>query len=346
MGLCAWLTGSLSALLLAVPSHAAELEENPHQFTLRVLTLNINGLPPPLKDNAPPLMERIAEILRQRRAQGTQPHVVLLQEAFSSASRIVVEKSGYEFVQAGPGADAVSAPPAPRRSLASMVGLPDMPQSAKLLGSGLYVLSDYEIEQSAFQTFGAAACAGFDCFANKAVMWVRFRPPRFRHAVNVITSHMNSDRSAGVPVSMRTRAHAAQTDILARFIETTLDPGEPLILAGDFNTSYPPRLVYFRSRVVALDSAEICLAMREGCRIGAGTRPDELLYHTNDKHYYRPGRRATVRPLFSLRNFREEVDGRPLSDHTGYEVHYALAARPSGRPRQLSQASAVGQAMP
>ena len=338
MGLCTWLTGILSTLLFAVPSHAAEPEENPHQFTLKVLTLNINGLPPPLKNDAAPLMERIAEILRQRRAQGTQPHIVLLQEAFSSASRIVVEKSGYQFIHAGPGSEATSGAPMPRRSLAGMVGLPDIPQSAKLVGSGLYVLSDYEIEQSAFQTFGDNACAGFDCFANKAVMWARFRVPRFGHAVNVITSHMNSDRSAGVPVSMRTRAHAAQTDILAQFLETTFDPGEPLILAGDFNTSFPPRLVYFRSRVVALDSAEICLAMRAGCRIGTGTRPEELLYATNDKHYYRPGQRVTIQPLLSVRNFREEIDGRPLSDHTGYEVHYALAERPDERLPQLSQA--------
>lgn len=76
---------------------------------LRVLTLNLNALPAPLKFDIAPLMERITEILRTRREAGTQPQLVFLQEAFDRDATIVAEKSGYPFALRGPDANLTSA---------------------------------------------------------------------------------------------------------------------------------------------------------------------------------------------------------------------------------------------
>ena len=273
---------------------------------LRVLTLNLNALPAPLKFDIAPLMEKIAEILRTRREAGTHPQLVFLQEAFDRDATIVAEKSGYPFALRGPGANLTSAWP------------------PTLTGSGLKVLSDFPIDAWKVEAFGSRACAGFDCLANKAVLWARIIVPGLESPLNVVTTHMNSHYSAGGPTRWRTRAHAAQTDILARFLDRVVDPGAPLVFAGDTNTRFLPRRHYFERRIMALDAMEACRALVGLCQVGSTSTPTELAHDANDKQYFLPGSTVSLQPVFATRNFRETVDGRPLSDHRGYEVHYGL----------------------
>jgi endonuclease/exonuclease/phosphatase family metal-dependent hydrolase len=294
---------------------------------LRVLTYNINALPSPVKRHKTVRLNRIAEILKERRTKGTQPDIVVLQEAFGSRCDVIIEQSGYKYVVRGPG----------RKSGKNGRGTPwgveggrsyNKPaKTQKFMGSGLIILSDYEITNPVFTTFGGKACAGLDCLANKAIMMTEITIPGLNEPVKLVTSHFNSNRSAKAPGAVRLRAHQKQTDILAKFLSRTTDMQAPVILAGDFNTKLPVRYQYFREEINALDAAESCLQTGISCALGDQTVPSEILYLTDDKQFYRSGSATLLTPVFIERNFRESVEGRALSDHTGYEVHYALDAR-------------------
>ncbi|MFZ5610086.1 MAG: endonuclease/exonuclease/phosphatase family protein [Pseudomonadota bacterium] len=323
--------GSVLLVLAAVSGSPAQADEplpGEEGVILRVLTYNINALPAPLKRGKAPLLQNIAEILRARRAAGNQPQVVVLQEAFTENAEIIREVGGYRYAVKGP--DAEGGGPVPVMEPGESDAAPHTPlgTAPKLVGSGLYLLSDFPILAARAQSFGNAACAGFDCFSNKAILWGQLKVPGLAAPLDIITTHMNSHKSAGVPAPISLKAHAAQTDMLAHFLEQEVGNERPLIMAGDFNTRYAPRLAYFRARVTLADSAEQCLAMAWSCRLGANSKSGEMLYDTNDKQYFRAGAKVHMRPVFSTRNFQERVDGRPLSDHSGYEVHYALGQAP------------------
>lgn len=301
-------------------------------FTLRVLTLNLNALPAPLGAGTAPLMDRIAAILRERRGRDDHPHIVLLQEAFNESALTVVENSGYPFRLRGPGAgDRDPAPGDMGTPLPSLFGFAAL-GIPKLVGSGLYILSDFPVERSAAALFGNGACAGFDCLANKAALWARVRLPDMAVPVDIVTTHMNSDRSAGVSLAARTNVHFQQARILARFLRRISGDGAPLIIAGDVNTKFAPRRAFFRHSVMAIDSSEACLMRPGDCHIGQRTAMPDILDQTNDKHYFLPGVGISVRPVFVTRNFTETVRGRPLSDHAGFEVHYRIGGRPESAP--------------
>ena len=308
-------------------AHSAQAADAVAPRVLRVLTYNINALPSPVKRHKTVRLNRIAEILKERRAKGTQPDIVVLQEAFGSRCDVIIEQSGYKYVVRGPG----------RKSGKNGRGTPwgvegghsyNKPaKTQKFMGSGLIILSDYKITNPVFTTFGGKACAGLDCLANKAIMMTEISIPGLKEPVKLVTSHFNSNRSAKAPGAVRLRAHQKQTDILAKFLSRTTDMQAPVILAGDFNTKLPVRYQYFREEINALDAAEICLATGMSCALGDQTIPSEILYLTDDKQFYRSGSATLLTPVFIERNFRESIEGRALSDHTGYEVHYALDTR-------------------
>ncbi len=315
----------LGVVLWAAVLAAAQAAPVPR--TLRVLTYNINALPSPIKRHKSARLERIAQILRQRRAMGTQPDIVVMQEAFSKGSDALIAQSGYKYAVRGPGRKAGKsrgrAPWAVEggRSYARRTGV------QKFMGSGLVILSDFPLQDPVFTTFGNEACAGLDCLANKAIVMTRVDVPGLSEPVQLVTTHFNSNHSAKAPAVVRLRAHQKQTDILAKFLARTASLKAPLIMAGDFNTSQPPRYQYFRREINALDAAEHCLQNGSDCVLGGTTTPEEILYQTDDKQFYRSGSATLLTPVYIERNFRETVNGRPLSDHAGYEVLYRLDAK-------------------
>lgn len=302
--------------------HAAD--DTPAPVVLRVLSYNINALPPPLKKRGEPLYARIAAILQDRRRAGTAPHVVLLQEAFDKRVSVITDTTGYAYAMKGPGRRDRSKTGEAHWAPQTRKSYQFQKNPQKLTGSGLYILSDFPLSDGQYKAFDSAACAGIDCLSNKAFQYAALSVPGYEVPVGILNAHLNSLNSAKAPSKTVFRAHRRQTDLLAGFIGS-LDPRQPLLIGGDFNTKQPQRYAYFRDVIPLEDTAEVCITLAV-CHIGANTPQSMLLYDTNDKQFARPS--ARLQPIFMERNFSEELDGKPLSDHLGLEVHYRLLPSP------------------
>ena len=290
---------------------------------LRLLSYNINGLPKTLTKGKPPLFNRIAEILRERRAAGTQPHVVLLQEAFDKRTSVIADTTGYRYVYKGPGRRDTSRKGRAHWTQATRKIYAQRPDPQKIAGSGLYILSDFPIVDARFKAFDSDECAGFDCLSNKAIQFARLQTPFAEQPIDIVNSHFNSRGSAKAPGKIVLKAHKKQTDLLVKLLGEFRN-GYPIVIAGDFNTKQDKRYAYFSQNVGLADVGQVCLANRALCALAAGTKEDELLYRTNDKQFYADSDAVRLKPIWAARNFNELLDGKPLSDHLGYEVHYQV----------------------
>src|SRR4051794_12601604 len=106
---------ALAFSIVAFDSHGSTARYSPPvaQPTsppLSVLTYNVHGLPWPLASGRNPAFVEIATRLRALRAAGAQPHVVVLQEAFTGAAKSIGAEAGYPFVLIGPSASDRAAP--------------------------------------------------------------------------------------------------------------------------------------------------------------------------------------------------------------------------------------------
>lgn len=322
------LIGTGSAILLALststPAGASGFPSK-DVTNLRVLSYNIQALPPPIKKGKAPLFERIAELLRERRQNDTHPHVVLLQEAFDSKSDVIAETSGYKYILRGPG----------RKTNAKLGKAHWVPQTRKayvsftdpqkFMGSGLMIMSDYPIVAGHHKSFHSDECAGIDCLANKSIQLARIEVPGVGQPIDIVNSHFNSRKSAAAPTRITLKIHHKQTDKLKWFLEKA-SKGNPLIVAGDFNTKQPERYSYFDRTLGLIDAGKVCLSDTGRCKVAEHTEQETILFNTNDKHFYSGSKRVALHPYFIERNFSEKLDGRELSDHLGYEVHYTVVS--------------------
>ena len=96
-----------AALPAAQPAPAAQLS---------VLSYNVHGLPWPLTTGRPKALRAIRDRLTAMRAKGDQPHLVLLQEAFSGDAKAIARTTGYKYVVNGPSRDDRVAEPADSRT--------------------------------------------------------------------------------------------------------------------------------------------------------------------------------------------------------------------------------------
>lgn len=327
LGVVVWL--SLFGILLTQPVSAEAGfqggKKGDTTAVLRVLSYNINGLPKTLTKGKGPLFARIAELLRERRAKGDQPHLVLLQEAFDKRTSIIAETTGYKYVFKGPGRRDTSRKGQAHYNPATRKGYAVRPDPQKIAGSGLYILSDFPLSDAKFKAFDSDQCAGFDCLSNKAIQFVRVQTPFSDQPIDIVNSHFNSRSSAKAPGKIVLKAHKRQTDVLVKFLGQ-YQKGYPIVIAGDFNTKQDKRYSYFTSKVGMLDAGEVCLSHASICALDMGTKKDELLYRTNDKHFYDNSASVSLQPVWAARNFDEIYEGKPLSDHLGYEVHYRVTA--------------------
>ena len=314
-----------AAIILASiwAAHGAAKESKPSDPLLRVLSFNINALPSAIHGDGSEKYARIAEILRQRRQEGTHPQIVLLQEAFDGDARVIADTTGYAYAVMGPGRKDASKmgethwSPKTRKAYTSF----DDPQ--KLTGSGLVILSDFPILEAQHKAFDSDMCAGIDCLSNKAILLARLSVPGMDRPLDVINSHFNSLNSTKAPRRWTEKAHRRQSDTLEWFLGK-VGQGNPLLLAGDFNTRAQDRYRYFRDAVQVQDVAEQCLSLSERCELEVGTSQSAVLYDTNDKQFSNDSTCHRLTPVRISRNFTEQIDGQPLSDHLGYEVAYRV----------------------
>ncbi len=311
------------ALVAGAQPVLAEQTSPDEASVLRLLSYNINGLPKTLTKGKPPLFNRIAEILRERRTAGTQPHVVLLQEAFDKRTSVIADTTGYKYVYKGPGRRDTSRKGRAHWTQATRKAYALRPDPQKIAGSGLYILSDFPIMDARYKAFDSDECAGFDCLSNKAIQFARLQTPFADQPIDIVNSHFNSRGSAKAPGKIVLKAHRKQTDLLVKMLGA-FRKGYPIVIAGDFNTKQDKRYTYFSENVNLMDAGKVCLSNKAFCSLAAGTKEDEILYRTNDKQFYEDSAAVRLQPIWAARNFTETLDGKPLSDHLGYEVHYRV----------------------
>ncbi|MFC3051286.1 endonuclease/exonuclease/phosphatase family protein [Kordiimonas pumila] len=309
---------SLFLVGFALPLKASETRD------VRVLSYNINGLPAPLQTGREPYFERIAELLRERRRAGTQPDIVLIQEAFDNHTRVIAEKTGYPYVLRGPDRRDTSKRGDVHWAMKARKTYSSFTDPQKFMGSGLLILSDFPIIEARHKAFNSDECAGIDCLSNKAILLARVQVPGMATPLDIITTHFNSLNSAKAPSRIAFKAHKKQTDVFEWFLGQ-VNSGNPIIIGGDFNTKARKRYDYFQATVELDDVAEVCLQEVQDCRLHTGVTPASVWHDTNDKQFYRGSKTVTIFPLSIDRPFDEKLQGKPLSDHTGYEVIYRLS---------------------
>ncbi len=307
--------------------------------TLSVMTYNIEGLPFPLRMGRSDAARHIADRLRAMRAAGSQPHVVVLQEAFGKAQQEIGREAGYRYVAFGPDRDLRSDEPESAADRAFDHGgrMLKGEHAGKWVGSGLAILSDYPIVSVARAAFPAYACAGFDCLANKGMLMAEVQVPGVAAPVAVVATHMNSKNASGVSRDRWNYAFDRQVRSVGLFLAKHLAADQPYVFAGDTNIGGSlPRRAAFEAMLAALPRAAdkgvvrtalaTCLDVRASCAVGTPVEVRKAYAHGKDWEAYGSGAATAVAPMAVDAPFGHDANGQMLSDHIGYTALYRLSA--------------------
>lgn len=303
---------------------------------VRVLTYNVEGLPWPARSGRTRYLEAIGQRLALDRRSGSEADVVLLQEAFSNAAARAVLTAGYPNRVSGPSlksrryAPSSEAPATlvDRRKVRRGEGL------GPVLGSGLWILSDYPVIAGTGRAFRRGECAGSDCLAKKGVQWARVQIPGVPAGLDLFNTHLQSRSASGVSRNRSLAAHRLQVNELSQFIRTYRGPGNALIFGGDFNMRHSAR------RFKQFDLKQpwplvhrYCTDARNACRVLASWDGDAPWMDTQDLQGFSSGSFVQVRPIQVETRFDQPWQGSRYSDHDGLLVTYRLSwpASPSGR---------------
>jgi endonuclease/exonuclease/phosphatase family metal-dependent hydrolase len=310
--------------------------------TLSVMTYNIKGLPWPIALGRETALASIADRLASLRRNGRQPHIILLQEAFTPEAARIAARAGYAHVAAGPDASFRTSIAPDRDDIAYLADARwDRGEGVdKQLGSGLLILSDYPITRVDRMAFPDFACAGFDCLANKGILIAHLQVPGAGQ-VSVVNTHLNARKAAGVPIDRSQRAFSRQVELLAHFVAAHAPAEQAMILGGDMNigkdarraSAFFPRFAQARLAFVNphLGGARRALA-QEACP-DADTCHDLTVASEEAKDWLfaRDARHAPMPITAAHVPFGTERTATPLSDHFGYVINYTSAAHPPVR---------------
>lgn len=328
---------ALLGVLSAAPAAGQAPIAAPGDGTLSVMTYNVKGAPWPITHGRGRDLRAIGDRLRQLRAEGRQPHIVLLQEAFSGDAYGIARRAGYRFVIPGPGPGERTASPASAADTQFLAArsLWRGELSGKLFGSGLLLLSDYPVTQVRRLAFPAFACAGFDCLANKGALFATIELPG-ETPVDIVATHLNSRHSAHVADTRSLYAFGRQVALLSDFIMSSRNPDHPLIVAGDFNVGAAP--ARGRALSASVPGWGAGTPVVEALEVAAGGQPGDdaraAVHRNTDFEFIAAGRSAELVPMTVEVPFGREPSGRMLSDHIGYAVTFAL--HPVGPQQQAS----------
>jgi endonuclease/exonuclease/phosphatase family metal-dependent hydrolase len=286
-----------------------------------VLTYNVKGLPWPIASSRTEPLRRIGARLAMLRAQGRQPTMVVLQEAFTGQAKALGDQAGYRYQAVGPAGRSAPGVAAGEGSWYLGETLP------AALDSGLVILSDVPIGEIRRAAFPTGACAGTDCLAAKGILVASVTIPG-KGPVTVATTHLNSRAASGAPWRRTHVAYAHQADFIADFVKVrATPPPAPLIIAGDFNRGQRP------VRQAALTAA-LGPDVREGLRerLAKDARPFGrpgdarwIRQHARDMQFVFDGARARLQVVGAEIPFGTESDGSQLSDHMGFTIHYRIS---------------------
>jgi len=283
----------------AVEATSLHHEPLPHgELVLKVLSYNVKGLPWITNLDR---LDRIGEILAERRERGDEPDVVLIQEAFVRESRRIRRRAGYPYAVRGPSGDGIFAN-----------------------DSGLEVLSNHPIVARYARKLND--CAFPECLVRKGIVGIELELPGAPGPVQVFTTHLQAD-------TRNEEVRRNQIDDVAVFLRRIPFGAAPAILAGDFN--FKPRHGSYHKFLREMPFADVgaeCLAARDRCEVVLDpvlTDERDVWKSAHDRHfYYQPADGALrIEPIRVIRNFTEPFPGGELgrlSDHWGYEVHYRI----------------------
>jgi endonuclease/exonuclease/phosphatase family metal-dependent hydrolase len=303
---------------------------------LSVMTYNIEGLPWPVRLGREAAFTKIGARLEALRLLGEQPHIVVLQEAFTDQAKRIGVEGGYRYIVNGPDRSLAGAAITTEtdRAFQRDASFFSGERSGKVVDSGLQILSDYPIlsvRRMAFPT-----CAGFDCLANKGAVLAMIAVPGLGEPIAVVDVHLNSRRASHVADDRSLYAYRRQIDALDQFLAANVKPGTPVIVAGDFNVGQrPARQAYFTAHLrkwgerapgVVKDALHSCLAAPAIC----GAMPSDAAFslaRARDWELAVPGERAELAVDGLSVPFGHEIDERMLSDHVGYVAYYDVVRK-------------------
>jgi endonuclease/exonuclease/phosphatase family metal-dependent hydrolase len=295
--------------------------------SVTILSYNVEGLPWPLAFGRNEAADAIADQLADLRHLGSHPQIVAVQEAFGTAAQAIGRKAGYRYQAFGPSEDDLptsSAMPDDGAFLAAATPLRGEAMG-HFVGSGLAIFSDFPILWVRRLAFPPAACAGFDCLANKGVLAVALAVPGQTAPLLVVDTHLNSRAASHTPDQRNFAAYRRQVDLLMSLVPA-MSPGTPLLLAGDFNIgAAPEREAYVKAHL--LDPRHFGIAGFEhddGHRVRAirGETPAGAARLAGAKSLIAYS--GSIRPAGPVRTFGLEDGGHMLSDHLGVEHRFSL----------------------
>jgi endonuclease/exonuclease/phosphatase family metal-dependent hydrolase len=282
---------SLSSLALACLGFAlswpAQAIFSEKTGELKLLSLNVWGLPAPLGTMLLPRMERIVEAI--------QPYdIVLLQETFDSSTNRFAQISGYPYAvqEQNPGWGQVR--------------------------SGLTTLSRWPIVKSDFRAF--KRCYGTDCLARKGVLFTRIKHPELGY-IDVYNTHYQSMQKQPA-IDVRQQDNNA---VLARFVFEN-NRYYPTLMGGDFNL-YPDQAEYqdLQQRLPFLDTFRVKHPEHQGFTVHHDANPQAAMSSQRiDYIFFLQNARYQAQVQDSELRFTEPITGYMLSDHFGVATHLSL----------------------
>lgn len=297
---------------------------------LSVMTYNVKGLPWPAASGRPESLAEIGARLRAMRGAGVQPNVVMLQEGFSEDARRLGQESGYRHVAFGP-ERAVALPHPPLGSSFAEDGQVLKGEGVgELLDSGLVILSDYPIVRLARFSFPQGACAGYDCLAAKGVMVAWLAVPGTDRPIAVVDTHLNARKAAMVSGERVDEAYRWQVAAVRRYLGRVIGSDTPVILAGDLNIgAHAQRQSAVAAPLIGGGQREALADLVAEGRVPETSNAEArgVLQRNKDKIFVRSSGDVSITPERAWVPFPLLTTSRPLSDHAGFVVDFAVATK-------------------
>lgn len=265
----------------------------------KILSYNIQGLPGFTGKGGDDFQfEYIGKKLAQMREEGIAPDIVLLQEAFHYKSVDLINRhANYKHMFYGP----------------HRFGF-------KALGSGLYVLSDIELEFDINIAFPSLLCADIDCMAAKGYQILKFKDSN----TYVINTHLQAsyDNEAPGVHTENVDARFGQLKLIKNWIENELPEDAKIILGGDINIR--PSVDYEYEKVLDLgleNSALICMT-QDQCKLVNNSTEKDVFHHSIDMILLSSNINAKM--ISVEKNFKTPIPGTDVipSDHDGYYIKF------------------------
>jgi endonuclease/exonuclease/phosphatase family metal-dependent hydrolase len=312
-------------------------------------------VPWPIAWGRPGDLARIADRLRSLRQAGRNPHIVLLQEAFTEEeAQSIGRAAGYRYIVQGPAAGVTGSAmkPGADGGLAAADSWLKGEGIGKYVGSGLQILSDYPITGVRRMAFPAFACAGYDCLANKGALLASVKLPDTPDPIDIVTTHLNSRHASKVSDDRSLQAYRIQLAYLTDFIRKAHDPARALIVAGDFNVGKAAArraiLLGDIGKSWASSGTPVRNAYDSAVLAGLPLSADAAFSRrrARDWQFYASGAATSVDLAGIDVPFGHAADGSMLSDHVGYTARFRLSRRPASATSFARSTAPVSAALP